>query len=461
MLKKILPILTGCLLVSQLAWAALPLAVVGKAGKKGCIDSSGKEVIPLQYSAVEIATPEEGDFLAVQKDGKYGLYAKDGRQLLAPTLDKMTAPGEGIVGGLRGTQWNFYTVEGRRLFGGFTGVGIFSEGLVPVQKGELWGYADKTGKLVIDYQYKEAREFHEGLAAVKKNKFWGYIKPDGSELLLANLRGATDFQNGLAVVDGNWIMDKTGKRVAKIRNYSYIGNFNKEGLLEVGARRRTSSILDYISIGLGTGGWWGWGLDAGGFGVGGSFGGHHHHHHHSSFGGFISASPGLLMPSNMHRGYVNNRGVELISPDNDYVSEFVNGYALVKNERRWGMVAPTGETVIPYVYDKLTPFYNGLAAFEFDTLWGYIDEGNNIVIKNRFNKVTPFFTDYAAVLENDKAGIIDKKGTLLFTPAISCKEVGPVQQGLAAFKEGKHWGFLNLKGQVVIKAQYDSVSMFQ
>ncbi|MEH1906739.1 MAG: S-layer homology domain-containing protein [Nostoc sp.] len=45
----------------------------------------------------------------------------------------------------------------------------FREGFARVQKGDQWGYIDKTGKFLIPPQFDEAHPFSEGLILVKEN----------------------------------------------------------------------------------------------------------------------------------------------------------------------------------------------------------------------------------------------------------------------------------------------------
>lgn len=69
-------------------------------------------------------------------------------------------------------------------------LGVFSEGLVAVEKDGKWGYADKSGSLVIPCEWDTAWGFDEGLALVEKGGKRGYIDKSGTIIISA--------------VDGNW-----------------------------------------------------------------------------------------------------------------------------------------------------------------------------------------------------------------------------------------------------------------
>ena len=101
----------------------------------------------------------------------------------------------------------------------FFGVYICSYGqeLRP-QKGNngKWGYVDNKGNVMIQFQYKKAREFSENLAAVRQGSKWGYIDQTGKVIIAFKYCNAKDFQNGLAAVKYNenpnsWgLIDKDG-----------------------------------------------------------------------------------------------------------------------------------------------------------------------------------------------------------------------------------------------------------
>ena len=46
--------------------------------------------------------------------------------------------------------------------------------LFPVVVGDRWGFADKSGSLVINPQFERAEPFASGLAEVRLDK-WGYV----------------------------------------------------------------------------------------------------------------------------------------------------------------------------------------------------------------------------------------------------------------------------------------------
>ena len=70
------------------------------------------------------------------------------------------------------------------------------------RQGDVYGYRDMVGSVVINPQYAEAGDFSWGLARVKPNAKggWGYIDASGNEIIRPQYEAAGDFVDGMAVV---------------------------------------------------------------------------------------------------------------------------------------------------------------------------------------------------------------------------------------------------------------------
>ena len=74
----------------------------------------------------------------------------------------------------------------------------FFEGLVAVLSHGKYGFADKTGNLVIPPQFDQTSGFSEGVAAVKIDGKYGYIDQTGEWVIAPQYMWADRFSNGLA-----------------------------------------------------------------------------------------------------------------------------------------------------------------------------------------------------------------------------------------------------------------------
>lgn len=133
-------------------------------------------------------------------------------------------------------HWGFIDTSGHvAILPRLDEVGQFSEGKVAANKGGLWGYLDKEGKVVIPFEYKSAYAFHDNRARVQDfNNHECYIDHKGHRLESKDWEAAGDFSEGLARIrTGNTYgyMDTAGTVVIK-PVYSRAGNF-KDGLAKI------------------------------------------------------------------------------------------------------------------------------------------------------------------------------------------------------------------------------------
>lgn len=72
--------------------------------------------------------------------------------------------------------------------------------LAAVKKDGKWGFADKSGEIVIPCTYDGAKSFSYGLAAVCVNGKWGYIDLNNNWVIPAEYNSAEPFENKKAAV---------------------------------------------------------------------------------------------------------------------------------------------------------------------------------------------------------------------------------------------------------------------
>ena len=76
-----------------------------------------------------------------------------------------------------------------------------------------WGYIDRSGKIMIEPQYKMIGRFSEGLARVFLNDDFGYIDKSATVVIKPQFDQTWHFSDGLAAVAyrGEWgFIDPTG-----------------------------------------------------------------------------------------------------------------------------------------------------------------------------------------------------------------------------------------------------------
>lgn len=79
--------------------------------------------------------------------------------------------------------------------------GIYNEGLLPAELNGWYGFIDKAGKVVIPFEYNNAKEFRNGLApVVETDGMWSFIDKTGHNVLVTEYKDVHRFCEGRAFV---------------------------------------------------------------------------------------------------------------------------------------------------------------------------------------------------------------------------------------------------------------------
>jgi hypothetical protein len=197
-----------------------------------------------------------------------------------------------------------------------------------------------------------------------------------------------------------------------------------------------------------------------------------------------ATDPARTVGSATRWGFIDKTGAVAINPQfaGDYYSppSFSEGLAAIRAELKWGYIDKTGRFAIEPRFDQARWFSEGLAAVRVEGKEGYIDRRGELVIKPSFDAAGAFSGGVASVYVDGKSGIIDRTGNL--TIELQEGSAGSFSDGLAQFivegafhldKTGravmdeqigggkKPWkyGFVDMKGHVVIPPQFDVTVM--
>jgi hypothetical protein len=176
------------------------------AERSGFIDTTGKVVFEFPF---DVSWGFQEGFALVRTNGGMFYLDRAGKKLTTPAIDDYEARS-------------------------------FSEGLAAVQIKGQWGYIDKTGRLAIEPRFEDAGDFYGGLAAVKltveesryvtcpmdeqgstrtSTKLYGYIDKTGRLVVPPQFEYAGPFSEGLANVSNcfkPFFIDRTGKVALRV-----------------------------------------------------------------------------------------------------------------------------------------------------------------------------------------------------------------------------------------------------
>ncbi len=102
--------------------------------------------------------------------------------------------------------------------------------LFPIKQQGKWGFIDRTGKVIVSPQFKNAWDFSEGRAGVLVGDRFGFIDQTGKVVIQPQFDKVAEFSAGLAAVwiAGKWgFVDLGGKMVISPR-FTSAGNFYED-----------------------------------------------------------------------------------------------------------------------------------------------------------------------------------------------------------------------------------------
>ncbi len=319
---------------------------------------------------------------------------------------------------------------------------VVSEGLrkVTTYSDDTVAFADEDGNIVLPANYSEAGDFHDGLAAVKfrgekdpksgtypkkEGQKWGFINKLGETILPPVYTETGQFNNGVApvIIDGQGaLINKKGETIATSRSSSIpiqLGDF-----YEMSAKDFRTGVMD----------------NKGKFVVPPIY---------DRIEKLVQTQPAMRRFGRSHK----NKDADTTSFQ--YFKVYLDG--------KCGLVDNTGEQVVPIKYANIASFNKGHAVVLRNNNWGLVDSDNNFIIKPEYTFLSMYDDIIAARDHASNWKIFDSNGKLINTKidgAITNQSSPWLWNGMAGIVVGDKCGFLNSKGEIAIKPDYDLVQHF-
>lgn len=316
----------------------------------------------------------------------------------------------------------------------------YSEGLSRIADNttDAIGFADEKGSIVLPAIYSEAKDFHDGLAAVKfrekdprtgvdikpELQQWAFINKQGETVLKPAYYDVGQFNNGVAPVgfEGHGILiNKKGETIATSNTFTVPRQFGdlfemdgkgfKRGLMNASGKFVVPPIYDHVEK-----------MDQ--------------------------------LVETKKRLFRHQRNLNKYVASNQYFKVFKDG--------KCGLVDNTGELLIPIQYNEISSYNKGHAVVQSNFRWGLVNGNNNFIIEPNYEFVS-IYDDIIATREQGKWKVFDSHGKLLNTKidGAMVDTTSPwVWDGMAAVVVGDKCGFINSKGDFVVKPNYDLVQHF-
>lgn len=288
-------------------------------------------------------------------------------------------------------KWGMLNREGKVIIAAtFDAIGEFSEGLCPANESGLWGFIDSTGTWAIAPAFKGASPFREGLAAV-----WQF----------GHRYNYVDKQGTLITTDSMW--EEVGDFYfgrAKVRIENYWGYLDTKGRLIIPAIYEQAEDFTSSGARVKTNGQW----------------------------GLIDTMGGISLPIKYKQ-----------------IKQLLNGWTLLQEKNEWKINGQTSPGFLQILdsEDEVT-YARSLDGEQ----WLLINPEGKQEAKVSFKPVAYLGLQRWMYVEAGKFGLCNNHGTMV-TPAIF-DQINSFSEGLAAFRQGYDWGYLDISGQVVISPQY-------
>ena len=126
-----------------------------------------------------------------------------------------------------------------------------------------------------------------------------------------------------------------------------------------------------------------------------------------------------------------------------------NGYIVLNKDDKYGLIdALNGNVVIPFEYEHLDDFSEDLIAAEKNQKYGFINIKNETVIP--FPGGNIFANTY---------GYINTKGDIVIKAQFD--DIEPFNNGFAAVKKDGKYGIINTKGEFVVPCEYGAIGYYE
>lgn len=267
----------------------------------------------------------------------------------------------------------------------------------------------------------------------------GFVDPEGKVMIEPQFENAGNFSNGAAFVWSYPGREEDKKSVALGEEYKSYERFNLDGNRKTGIIDSTGKYIMEPKVNFDC----------------------------------TQFYEGVAMVQIDHRIEIVDRNGDVIRRESqlkngDETSVLLKGRFDEKLPVKWCFMTPLKKLVMG-PFDDCEYFSEDLAAVRIGQHVGYVNRAGEMVITPRFYEAGVFNEGHAAVSAengNDKSpgtyGVIDTTGQFIIPP--NYQWLGTPSGGRVAFSSSTNteleYGFLNLKGEVVIEAHYSTPSQF-
>ncbi|WNZ24541.1 WG repeat-containing protein [Leptolyngbya sp. NK1-12] len=166
-----------------------------------------------------------------------------------------------------------------------------------------------------------------------------------------------------------------------------------------------------------------------------------------------SPTPRFIISKNQKSGFIDQTGTVVIEPEFDQVEPFFEDRAAFKANGKWGFIDPRGTIVITPQFESVGNFFDQRAVVISGYKQGLIDPNGNVVVEPQYELLIPLHEQRWAFKQHGQWGIIDPDGTMIANPRFL--DIESFSDGLAAVvissSDQQKIAFTNRSGKIVFE----------
>jgi len=441
----------------------------------GCLNTSGKEVVPFEYDGVKVYSLRAIVFTKIGNQFRYGLIDLENKTLIPQQYKRIK-----FMGSLRYAVENFenktalFTENGKQVTSfSIDSISAFKKGHAIVYQNGQQGLMDREGQIKADPIFREIRIDDDGSLHSRKADEWMFL--DGQNKLFQKLR-ADDVvpmgKNLMGVEKAGYITleDYQFKPVLPNR-FSTLGEFHGGKSIfslngKYGIVRTNGAVL-----------------------VEAEFDSLYADHQFFVANQRLQGKDNWLVMDSLGRK-LNTKPYEGIQPFNGHIFP-------VLNRKSWGAISLAGKEIIACAYDSLIQQLNENIVVKFHGQYGIINMNEEwkvtpragklvLITSERFIEIATGMTylkafdgniiyfsenrlvvSEAHMIEYLPSGTIweiDLNGVIVnrqLQPEGLVERIMSESEGLRAIRKNGQYGFVDAQGRLRIANRYDDVQSFQ
>lgn len=465
----------------------------------GVINILNEVVVQFSKKYEEIIISENS--ILYKEDDKWGAYTLEGRMICGADYDHIAALSDNLLKvGMNGTAYaeynDYYWEDGERYdFTNYSEYSIINWGVIDfsakeilpicyseiyslddnfirIQEGKRIGYADITGKILIEPVYVSIGDFVDGYAIVSKTSsyddedghereksIYGVIDSSFKEIIPCifeyleydtNL-GLFETNIGYKSTDGRYVTDANGKTILVDKKYKYCKPFQDNCAIAVMCKNYEVryGLIDTMSNDIIP----------------------------PLFEKLELVDNGLYkFRINELYGLINSNGDIVLANQYDYISKFSEGYGSFskvtsvdsKGDKTFihGLIDRQGNEILPASYSFIGNVSEGKAVLMNNNIWQLFDVNTRNILQFpdisylgickeglcRYNMGGSFDLKNLKT-KGGRWGYLDQKGEIIINPTYEIAHA--FSEGKAAVKQNGKWGFINTKGDIIVPCEYD------